>query len=197
MLKSIRAIATVLPSLGLAALAIGALAGMTAPAMAGTHAWSSAELILLQGPGEGYDQTGSIAADEPILVDRCQRLWCQVHAGHEKGWTHLGLIRFGLESRPGLTGPRLNYASGGSGQVCLFEGAHYTGSSVCLAGGVVYNDLLLGHADNLYSSIQVPPGASVTLCRDRFFKSYCARINEDQPVLQQYLNNAVSSIHVW
>ncbi len=154
-------------------------------------------MALYQGPGATYDAAGTIAADTRISVSRCQRLWCLVRAGDASGWALLQNIRFGIESRPALTGPRLNYGAGGPGEICLFEGTHYTGASVCAKSGQVFTDLKLYGVDNRYSSVSVTGNVSAALCRDRGFQSYCARIAKSQPVLQLYLNNAVSSVRVY
>lgn len=169
----------------------------TLPAQAdGTRAWSTSELILHEGPGGTYNQVGIIADDSRIQVDRCQRLWCVVRAHGVKGWALLQNITFGQSSRNILTGPRLNYGGGG-GEMCLYEGTNYTGRSFCARSGQVFRDLLSYGVDNRYSSIKLTGDTSVALCRDREFQSYCARIVESQPVLQQYLNNGVSSVRVY
>jgi hypothetical protein len=90
----------------------------------------------------------------------------------------------------------LQYPSGGPGEVCLYEGHNYTGDSLCLKSGSVSHDLLLQHLDNRYSSVTVQGNVSVTLCRDREFSSYCERVLHDQPALNGFLDNNVSSYRV-
>lgn len=183
----------------LAALAI-AFAGLVAPALAldtGSPAWLISGTTLLEGPGVAYEATGELGDETRIRVDRCSALWCQVHANGVKGWVNLGNISFGQEPRGPLTGPKLNYPSGGSGQVCFYTGANYTGEAICNGTGFVVTDLLLYGRDNTFSSVTVGDGVSVTACRDRKFKSYCERIVVDQPQLQGFLGNGVSSYRVW
>lgn len=177
-----------------------ALVGLVAPAMAldtGSPAWLITGTTLFAGPGVAYGAAGELGDETRIRVDRCSGLWCQIHANGVKGWVSLGDISFGQEPRGPLTGPRLNYPSGGSGQVCFYTGANYTGEAVCNGTGFVANDLVLYGRDNTFSSVTIGDGVSVTACRDRKFHSYCERIVVDQPVLQGFLEDGVSSYHVW
>ncbi len=173
-----------------------------APAMAegpgyGTPAWSTQELTLFQGPGAMYGVVGTIAEDEAVLVYRCSVLWCVVGQGHQRGWTSLQKLNFGLFSAHRVTGPRLNSGSGGPAEVCFFEGRNYTGASLCLGPGRVFNDLLLNRLDNRFSSVSVEGNVSAAVCRDRDFQSYCERVIASQPVLDKFLNDNVSSIEIY
>ncbi|UJW86809.1 peptidase inhibitor family I36 protein [Devosia sp. SL43] len=163
----------------------------------GSHGWSTGELTLLSGPGAAYDFVGNIEADVAIKVLRCQRLWCLVDQGSNRGWTSKDRIAFGRTSTDWPGGINPDYASGGPGTVCLFEGTHYTGASICAGPGRVFQDLALLNLDNRFSSVQVTGNVSAAACRDRFFQSYCERIIESQPVLDEYLHNALSSLRVY
>lgn len=182
------------------ALSLALIAGFAAPAGAvqtGTPAWTLKPLVLLEGPGNAYDVTGEVEAEARVYVDRCSKLWCQIHVGKQRGWVDLYALAFGQEARPPLSGPRLNYKQGGPGSVCLYEGRNFTGASLCAASGFVIHDLLLSHQDNRYSSVQIEGDVSVLLCRDRDFKSYCVRVNESQARLHGFLDNNVSSLRVY
>ena len=163
----------------------------------GTPAWSTQPLTLFEGPGGAYDTVGAIAADQPVLVYRCTVLWCVVENGTERGWASLASLSFGQTSADRFSGPRLNYGSGGPGQVCFYEGRNYTGASVCAGPGEVFNDLLLSHIDNRFSSVSVEGDVSAAVCRDRDFQSYCQRVIVSQPVLNRYLDNEVSSVRIY
>jgi hypothetical protein len=180
----------------LSALALLAL-GSTAQAQTGTPAWSIRPLILQEGPGTAYDVTGEIAGETRIYVDRCSKAWCRVHKGSAAGWTSLYDISFDHHARGPLTGPRLNYKSGGPGTVCLYEGPNFTGASLCRTSGFVAKDLLLLHLDNRFSSVSVEGDVSVILCRDRELKSYCERINESEAHLHGFLDNNVTSVRIY
>lgn len=178
-----------------------ALAAAT-PALAGgpgygTPAFSTTALTLFEGPGAAYDTTGAIETDQDVLVYRCTMLWCLVGKGHERGWASIDHLNFGLSPAPAFSGPRLNYASGGPGQVCLFEGHNYTGASICAGAGRVFNDLLLYRLDNRFSSVSVEGNVSVALCRDRDFQSYCERVTTSQPRLDKFLDNHLSAVRVY
>jgi len=179
------------------ALVLFALAALALPAAAietGTPAWLINGQTLYEGPGAAYDVTGELGEATRIRVDRCTYRWCRIHAGSVRGWVARDNISFGQHPRGPLTGPRLNYGSGAV--VCLYEGRHFSGNSICAKPGTVVRDLLLFRADNRISSVHVN-GGSVTLCRDRDFSSYCERIVEDQPVIHGFLDGNVSSYRVW
>lgn len=182
------------------ALSCALLLGLAAPAAAvqtGTPAWTLKPLTLMEGPGNAYDVTGEVEAEARVYVDRCSRQWCQIHSGHQQGWVDLYALAFGQEPRPPLSGPRLDLKKGGPGTICLYEGANFTGDSLCAGSGFVVHDLLLTRKDNRYSSVQIEGNVSVLLCRDRNFKSYCVRVNESQARLHGFLDNGVSSLRVY
>lgn len=171
-----------------------ALAPAFALSEAGTHAWSSDPLTLRDGPGLAYAVTGDIAADLPIKVLRCEELWCLVDGDTGRGWTSKQFIVFGLTSTDWPGGVNPDYPTGGS--ICFYSGTNYAGSELCMTSGRVIEDLALLGIDNAFSSVRVN-GASAAVCRDRDFQSYCERIIADQPVLDQYLRRALSSIRVY
>jgi hypothetical protein len=180
-------------------LALLALA-IPAPASAietGTPAWTISGAALFEGPGSAYDVTGDVGAEERVHVMRCQKLWCQVRAESGRGWMSLGDLAFGHEPKGPFTGPRLNLKAGNSGTVCLYTGRNYTGMSICGDAGFVVRDFLLYDADNQFGSVAIDGDVSVVLCRDRFFQSYCQRINESAATLPAILINSVSSMRVY
>lgn len=180
----------------LSALVFMAFGTAVVIAQTGTPAWSIRPLVLMEGPGSAYDVTGQIDGQERIYVDRCSKQWCRVHAHGEAGWTDLYSIAFGAVARGPLTGPRLNYKSGGPGLVCLYEGHNQTGASFCGEPGFVVRDLLLFDVDNRYSSVGIEGNVSVLLCRDRDFHNYCERVNESEN-LAGFLDNNVSAMRVY
>ncbi|MET3924696.1 peptidase inhibitor family I36 protein [Devosia sp. 2618] len=167
----------------------------SAPVMAaeaGTHAWSTKTLVLRAGPGREYQPTGNhIQADVAIKVLRCQTIWCNVEGPGGRGWTAKHAIDFGLGPNTAV------YRTPGPRQVCFYQGANYTGKEYCFGAGVVVKDLALLGLDNAFSSVKLSGGANVAVCRDRFFQSYCERVITPQPVLDQYLRGALSSIQVY
>lgn len=178
----------------LAALALLAATPAFAASESGTHAWSSDSLALRAGPGLAYAVTGEIAADLPIKVLRCQKLWCAVDGAGGRGWTSKQFIVFGLTSTDWPGGVHPDYPTGGT--LCFYQGTNYTGAELCLSSGRVIHDLALLGLDNSFASVRVQ-GASAAVCRDRDFQSYCERIIADQPVLNRYLRRAASSIRVY
>lgn len=176
-----------------------ALLLLASPAFAvetGTPAWSIRAQTVFQGPGSAYDVVGDISGKIRIRVDRCNTRWCLVRAEGVRGWVSRDAVAFGQEPKGPFTGPRLNYKYGGPGQVCLYEGRHYTGAAICMPSGTYRRDLLLEDLDNRYSSVSIEGDVSITLCRDRDYSSYCERFNESEPRLPGFLDNNVSSLRV-
>lgn len=163
----------------------------------GTPAWTISGATLFEGPGSAYDVTGDVGAEERVYVMRCQKLWCQVRADSGRGWMSLADLAFGHEPKGPFTGPRLKLKTGNSGTVCLYTGRNYTGMSICGDAGFVVRDFLLYDADNQFGSVAIDGDVSVMLCRDRFFQSYCQRINESTATLPAILINSVSSMRVY
>lgn len=180
----------------IAAVALGlVLASLPARAFdTGSAAWLIKGELLREGPGRAYDVVGELPGETRIRVDRCTWQWCRIHAKGERGWVSRGNVSFGQWPRGPFTGPRLHHPRGGT--VCFYEGANYTGASICSDAGTVVRDLLLHDLDNRFSSVQVS-GASVMACRDRDFTSYCELIVESQPRLNGFLDNNLSSYRVY
>lgn len=187
-----------LAGLGVLFLLLAGAGGAQAGAAAeyGNLAWTIEPLTLFEGPGSAYDVTGSVDEAVRVRVERCQKLWCQIRTSGDRGWVPLHHLSFGKHPRGPLTGPRLNYASGGPGTVCFYEGHDFTGASLCGKSGFVVRDLLLLDLDNRYSSVAIEGNVSVLVCRDRFFLNYCERVTESGN-LQGFLDNNVSSIRVY
>lgn len=183
----------------LLALVFSASLPAGAASLSGSHGWSTDRLVLRSGPGIAYDVTGEIGADLAIKVLRCQKLWCVVDGDGGRGWADKDKISFGRTSTdwPGGINPHYgNHDMAGSGEICFFTGTQYTGWSLCLRPGQVYPDLALANLDNVFSSVSVAGTASAAACRDRFFQSYCERIDVSQPVLDPYLRRNLSSIRI-
>jgi len=170
-------------------------AGATPPL--GSLAWTIRPAALLDGPGTAYDHRGDVNGAVHVRVTRCQKLWCHVRAASGSGWISKDDLSFGTVPRGPFTGPRLAYPAGGPGTVCFYEGANYTGRSICAGPGRVVRDLKLTPFENAFSSVSIEGSVSVTMCRDRFFQSYCQRIVKSQPRLTGFLNNAASSLRVY
>jgi uncharacterized protein YraI len=183
-------------------LAVGFGLSLLSPAMAqspdvGSHGWASMELNLRSGPGAAYEFTGTIAEDSAVRIQRCHINWCLVKAGSVRGWTSLERLSFGAGPEGPLFLVRPDYPAGGPGTVCFYEGRNFTGQSLCAGPGQVFTDLKLYGHDNRFSSVKVTGNVSAAACRDRGFKSYCERIIESQPVLNQFLVRNLSSVRVY
>ena len=182
-------------------LAIAGFAAVsgTAPALAasesGSLAWTTKPATLHQGPGQEYRILGQIPPEQRIKVLRCQREWCMVDGPGGRGWTSRYVVDFGRQ--PGIEWNEWTFERPALKQVCFYEGENYTGQALCGGPGTKFEDLLLLGVDNRYSSVRVEGKVSAAACRDRGFQSYCERIVRSQPRLDQYLNNALSSIEVY
>ena len=180
------------------ASAIPALAGQPRGSAGWTtDGWTTYSGTLHQGPGKMYDVTGSIEAGVRVRVDRCTEQWCQIHTRAVRGWLPQSNVSFGQKPDGLLVGPKFAIQRGGPGYVCFFDGANYTGHSVCAKSGKVWKDLALFHRDNTISSIEIGVGVSALVCRDRNFRSYCKVIDVSTGNLEGLLNNGISSVRVY
>ena len=179
---------------------------LAAPASAGqphgsaawtTDGWASFDGILRTGPGLNSDQSGSVAAAVRVRVDRCSGLWCRIHTGTARGWLPLRNLSFGQAPDGLFSGPKFRTQRGGPGEVCFYSGRNYSGAVFCGRSGRVFRDLALLGRDNAVASIEVGPGVSAIVCRDRGFRSWCQVIDASQPRLDGLLANAISSARVY
>ncbi len=163
----------------------------------GTAAWTLQPLSLREGPGNAYQHTGDVSGDLKIRVDRCSNRWCLIRGEGARGWVSIDHLSFGQHPLGPFEGPKLGYKRGGPGEVCLYEGANFTGAAVCAKSGFVVHDLKLYGTDNTISSVSVEGDVSVTLCRDRNFTSYCRLITSSESQLEGFLNNNLTSFRVY
>lgn len=161
-----------------------------------TDGWINYTGVLYAGPGTEYPSTGNVAAGVRIRVDRCSKLWCQIHVGRQWGWLPLYNVSFGQRPSGLLTGPRFPHWVGG-GTVCFFSGSNYHGAEFCVAPGHVYKDLKLIGRDNAFGSVKIDGAGSALVCRDRDFRSYCKVIDVDTAHLEGLLDHAITSIQVY
>lgn len=174
------------------------LAAFCAPtvAFAGTAAWLTGDASMIAGPGQSYKTVGSAANGALVSVERCSRDWCKIDFEGKIGWVALSKLSFGLEARGPWTGPHLNRKSG-NGTVCLYTGANYSGDYLCRNSGFVVSDFARTGLDNLFTSVKITGDASILVCRDMNFTSYCETLTKDTPKLNRYLAHNVSSIHIY
>jgi uncharacterized protein YraI len=172
-----------------------------AAAMPGAYAGSLAQTIkpitLRLGPGLKYPTASDLPKEIEVDVQRCQNRWCLLENNNQRGWASIDDITFGVEPRGWWTGPKTEQVSGGSGTVCFYTGENFTGEATCSKTGMVVPDLALLGLDNRFASVSVEGTISVHVCREFNFGSYCETIAADQPVLNRFLKNAVSSYRVW
>lgn len=174
---------------------VAALFGST-PAFAGTAAWLTGDAAMIAGPGQEYKTIGSGANGALVFVERCSRDYCQIDFEGKIGWVALSKLSFGLEARGPWTGPHFNMKSEG-GSACLYTSSDYSGDYLCRQSGFVVTDFARTGLDDLFVSIKITGDASVLVCRDLNFSSYCETITKDTPKLNRYLAHNVSSIHIY
>jgi uncharacterized protein YraI len=184
----------------IAALLIAVPAGAVQPkgsAAWTTDGWVSLSGTLYAGPGPRYDDVGTVGLYERVRVDRCSRRWCEIHTSSVHGWISLDNLSFGQQPDGLFAGPKFHTERGGSGSVCFYDGAEFTGSSFCAKSGRVINDLALLGIDNSIASIEVGDDVSAVVCRDRGFRSYCEVVDVSKGRLDGLLTNGISSIRVY
>jgi len=184
----------------LALTLLGAAFVGTGPAMAampsGSAAWTNKPLFVMEGPGGEYRQVGQVDGRIAIRVERCSKQWCKIRYDGPSGWVPILHLNFGQLPGYMFEHRAPGYPGGPPGQACFYAGANFSGNVFCAKTGEVVDDLLLYGLDNAVSSIALEGNASVTVCRDRHFTSYCTRIVKSEPGLNRYLANSISSYRV-
>jgi hypothetical protein len=162
-----------------------------------TDGWVSLTGDLRAGPGQQYGITGSVSEGVRVRVDRCSKRWCQIHTADARGWLSLDNLSFGQAPDGLFAGPKFSTQRGGAGEVCFFTGEDFTGEGFCAKSGRVIPDLALLGRDNDISSIEVGPGVSAIVCRDRGMRSYCEVVDVSKGEIDGLLNNGISSLRVY
>ena len=166
--------------------------------MAGQLITANAVRNVRAGPGAAYIVLDTVEPGESyILAGECRSNWCEIDHAGKAGWIYFSdLNHEGWEPTGPLSGPHLNWVKGGSGEVCFYDEPDYSGRSLCLSSGTSFSDLGTVGADNWISSIRVTGDISATLCRDADFRNYCIMAVQDQPHLDRFLDNQVTSITI-
>jgi hypothetical protein len=162
-----------------------------------TDGWVSLSGDLRSGPGMMYDVVDSITEGVRVRVDRCSKRWCQIHTTAARGWLSLDNLSFGQQPDGLLAGPKFPTQRGGTGSVCFFNGQGFSGEYFCAKSGRVIPDLALVGRDNWISSVEVGPGVSAIVCRDRGFRSYCEVVDVSKGEIDGLLSNGISSVRVY
>lgn len=166
-------------------------------AVAGSTAWVTKGETLFGGPSHAYGAVGDVVQGDSISVERCTGQWCQVITDKVLGWMSRSSVSFGQEARAPLTGPHFDRKHGGSGEVCFYSHAGFSGRALCAPSGYVLRDLKLAGMDNTFASVTVSGKASVLVCSGAFFHAYCEHVTSDQPDLGKFLSHKVSAIRVY
>jgi uncharacterized protein YraI len=192
-----RALALLISVVVFLSVAAGTTTATAGALIYGTAAWTNKELPLYEGPGTRYDVVGDVSGEIRIRVERCTKTWCFIRGDKGDGWAAIDHLSFGQAPGTFHDGPNLHYPHGGPGIVCFYSGEGYTGTSVCAETGFVVPDLLLYELDNRFASVTIEGDVSVIVCRDRDFKSYCERVIQSDPALNEFLYRNVSSYRVY
>lgn len=179
-----------------ALLAIFAFVLAPVAALAATPAWMLNDAQMSAGPGPEYKSAGKGAKGALVAVERCSKGWCKVDFEGKVGWVEVFNLGFGMEAKGPWAGEHLGIKSG-NGSVCLYTGPNFSGDHLCRNSGFVVTDFARTGLDNRFVSVAVKGDASVLVCRDLDFKSYCETIIRDTPRLNRFLAGQVSSIRVY
>lgn len=166
------------------------------PALASKSAFVIETTPMVAGPGTAYKSVGTAVSGAAVAVGRCTGIWCQIDTGSANGWIALSNLSFGQRARGLMTGPIFNIQSG-DGEACLYANDNYTGKYLCGNSGYVITDLALVGLDNTFKSVTVADEASILVCRDLNFASYCELLTKNSPKLSPFLRGNVSSIRVY
>jgi len=83
-----------------------------------------------------------------------------------------------------------------NGKVCFFEHANYQGRFFCARRGTQQPSLVYNGWNDIISSIQVGPGASVEVCEHVGFGGRCRSFHSSRPFVGDRWNDVISSFAV-
>lgn len=202
------------------AAAVFSVLATTAAALA-APAQATGAVNVRTGPGTGYAIVDQLFAGENVDVTQCQGGWCYVQHNGPDGWVSGNYLStnnppppppqnddpdcgFGLTVGPG--GPNFSINCGNGGyvppapppvpQICFYDGNNYSGASFCVPAGNA-NGGLGGIWNDRISSVTVPGGTSVKVCRNFGYGGFCQTYAGSVPVLNGFLNNQVSSFQTF
>lgn len=200
-----------------AALALAVILATAGSAMA-ANAVAKSAVNVRTGPSTGYAKVDTLTAGEAVDVKECQSGWCYIEHSGPDGWVagnYLAKasapkkkdpdVNFKVDIGPG--GVSFGFGIGDSSitftpptppapKVCVFNGSNFTGSSTCWPVG--YSDNSIGgYWNDRISSVKVESGATITLCRNTNFNSFCRTYTGNKSLLPPALNNKASSVDVY
>ena len=197
----------------IAAAAFSLVASTTA-ALA-VPAVATSAVNVRSGPSTAYAIVDTLHAGQAVEVTNCQGGWCYVEKPGPDGWVSGNYLQAtqAPDPDPGHNDAAAAAAINAFGniagavignmvtpptppQICFYNGANYTGSSFCVDAGDD-NNKLVGFWNNRISSVKVPAGRSVTICRNWFYGGPCRSYNADRALLHPNINNQGSSFQTF
>ncbi|MBU1175175.1 MAG: hypothetical protein KKH72_07200 [Alphaproteobacteria bacterium] len=179
-----------------AAIALVALIVAPAAALASTAAWVLNDAPMAAGPGPQYKPVGKSAKGALVAVDRCSQGWCKIDFEGREGWVEIFNLSFGMSAMGPWAGAHFDRKSG-NGTACLYTGPDFSGDYLCRSSGFVVTDFARTGLDDRFVSVAIEGDASILVCRDLNFTSFCEIIARDTPRLNRFLAGEVSSIRVY
>jgi len=205
-------------AIALAGLLVATFAASAAPATA--NVW----LNVRTGPGLHFPVVDTLRPGQLVDASSCTRGWCRITQAGPHGWASANYLTFragprhphnprpdfpdwprfpdppgfpdfpSFPDRPGFPG----FPGGGGhfSEVCVYDGANFSGRERCVrpgqrhpALGRVWNDRI--------SSVRIRGNARIELCRNRNYRGFCRTVTRSEPYLGRFLNNQVSSARVF
>lgn len=177
------------------------------------------------GPGPNYKVVDTLHPGEDVDIRKCtpSGRWCYIEHRGPNGWVYTPLLRpvGGARIGRGSTANNCTFSIGPNGfaltcgagsisipapipvapvapvkRVCFYEGANYSGNSLCVNDGVDDPDLS-GYWNNRISSLKVSRGTRVSLCQNPNYSGFCNTFSSNVPYLGFALNNKASSYRTW
>ncbi len=188
------------------------IAALAVPATATTG------VNVRSGPGTNFAVVDTLHAGQAVNVTECQGGWCYVEKPGPDGWVSGNYLQ--ATEAPPPNNSAANDAAAAAAinvfgtiaaavignivtppvvpapQICFFDGANYTGASFCVDAGTS-NTQLAGFWNDRISSVTVPAGSTVTVCRNASYGGPCRTYNADRAFLHALVNNKVTSFQTF
>lgn len=147
---------------------------------------------------EGECQQGYCYVDVPYGYDGWVNANDLIYAQTSNQQTFDQAYQLGLALGALITGqpiPQTQQPAVQANQVCFYDRANFQGEGFCAPDGYAIDELPDGWNDRI-SSIQIPRGHSVEVCRNAEFAGTCQSFDRDVKRLPSRLNDRVTSLEV-
>ncbi|MCB1518893.1 MAG: SH3 domain-containing protein [Hyphomicrobiaceae bacterium] len=184
----------------LAAISLAVLTWIvTASSALAIPATAKSPVNVRTGPSTSYNRVDTLDEGELVDITECKDGWCFIEHDGPDGWVSgnyliqdPNAVLPDIEEDGAPTPTSEPQPNADVPRVCFYAGTDFTGNHGCISAGT-QDEQMTGYWNDKISSIQVESGASITVCRDWFFKGFCETYDASVSSLNGFLNHQISS----